>query len=45
MRKTKSPILEAVHETAQGLHAAGVMDRVTSADVPNTGMCNLDLQH
>ncbi|MDQ2926224.1 MAG: DNA-binding transcriptional regulator [Acidobacteriota bacterium] len=29
MRKTKSAILEAVHETAQGLHAAGVMDRVT----------------
>ena len=44
MRKTKSPILEAVPETAQELHATGVMDRVTSADVPNTGMCNLDLQ-
>lgn len=29
MRKTKSPILEAVHDTAQGLHQAGVMDRVT----------------
>ncbi|WP_374498688.1 helix-turn-helix domain-containing protein [Zoogloea sp.] len=29
MRKTKSPILEAVHETAKGLHKAGVMDRVT----------------
>ena len=29
MRKTKSPILEAVHETAQGLHKAGVMDQVT----------------
>lgn len=29
MRKTKSAILEAVHETAQGLHRAGVMDRVT----------------
>ncbi|NJM74513.1 MAG: DNA-binding transcriptional regulator [Acaryochloridaceae cyanobacterium RU_4_10] len=29
MRKTKSPILEAVHETASGLHKAGVMDRVT----------------
>ena len=29
MRKTKSAILEAVHETATGLHAAGVMDRVT----------------
>jgi putative transcriptional regulator len=29
MRKTKSAILEAVRETAKGLHAAGVMDRVT----------------
>jgi putative transcriptional regulator len=29
MRKTKSKILEAVHETVTGLHKAGVMDRVT----------------
>lgn len=29
MRKTKSAILEAVHETVQGLHKAGVMDQVT----------------
>lgn len=29
MRRTKSPIFEAVHETAKGLHKAGVMDRVT----------------
>lgn len=29
MRKTKSAILEAVHETAQGLHRAGAMDQVT----------------
>lgn len=29
MRKTKSDILEAVHETATGLHKAGAMDRVT----------------
>lgn len=29
MRKTKSPILEAVHDTAKGLHAAGVMDQIT----------------
>jgi putative transcriptional regulator len=29
MRKTKSAILEAVHDTARGLHKAGVMDRVT----------------
>lgn len=29
MRKTKSTILEAVHETAKDLHQAGVMDQVT----------------
>lgn len=29
MRKTKSAILAAVHETAKGLHDAGVMDQVT----------------
>lgn len=29
MRKTKSAILEAVHETAQGLYKAGVMDQIT----------------
>jgi putative transcriptional regulator len=29
MRKTKSAILDAVHETANGLHKAGVMDQVT----------------
>ena len=29
MRRTKSAILEAVRETAKGLHAAGVMDQVT----------------
>ncbi len=29
MRKTKSAILEAVHETARGLHKAGVMDQLT----------------
>ena len=29
MRKTKSTILEAVHETATGLHKAGVMDQTT----------------
>jgi putative transcriptional regulator len=28
-RKTKSAILEAVHETAKGLRAAGVMDQIT----------------
>ena len=29
MRKTKSTILEAVHETARSLHSAGVMEQVT----------------
>lgn len=29
MRKTRSPILSAVHETALGLHAAGAMDQLT----------------
>lgn len=29
MRKTKSEILAAVHETADGLHKAGAMDQVT----------------
>ena len=29
MRKTKSAILEAVHETAKGLHKVGVIDQVT----------------
>ena len=29
MRKTESPILAAVRDTAQGLHKAGVMDQVT----------------
>jgi hypothetical protein len=26
MRKTKSPILDAVHGTAKGLHKAGVIE-------------------
>ena len=29
MRKTKSHILDAVHDTAKGLHKAGVMNQVT----------------
>ncbi|HMY62608.1 MAG TPA: DNA-binding transcriptional regulator [Nitrosomonas sp.] len=29
MRKTKSIILEAVHDTAKGLHKADVLDQVT----------------
>jgi len=32
MRKIKSPILEAVFETASGLHKAGVMDKITLRD-------------
>lgn len=29
MRKTRSSILDAVHETASGLHDSGIMDKVT----------------
>ena len=29
MRKTRSAILEAVYDTAKGLHKAGAMDQVT----------------
>jgi putative transcriptional regulator len=29
MRKTKSAILEAVHETAKDFHSVGLMDQVT----------------
>ena len=29
MRKTRSNILDAIHETASGLHESGVMDKVT----------------
>jgi putative transcriptional regulator len=29
MRKTKSPILDAVHDSAKGLRKAGVMDQLT----------------
>ena len=29
MRKTTSAILEAVHDTAKGLHKAGAMDQLT----------------
>jgi putative transcriptional regulator len=45
MRKKKSAILEAVHETATGLHKAGVMNRVTLgefvgvASLKETRMC------
>ena len=37
MRKTKSAILEAVHETAKGLHAAGVMEQVTLREFDRLG--------
>jgi putative transcriptional regulator len=29
MQKTKSPVLAAAHEAAQGLHKVGVMDQIT----------------
>jgi putative transcriptional regulator len=29
MKKTKSPILEAVHETARGLYEVGAIDKIT----------------
>ena len=29
MRKTPSPILDAVHDTAKGLYEAGAMDQIT----------------
>ena len=29
MRKTKSAILDAIHDAAKGMHKAGVTDRVT----------------
>ncbi len=29
MRKTHSPLLGAIRETAEGLHKAGVMDQIT----------------
>lgn len=29
MRKTRSPIVDAVRDTAKGLHKAGAMDQVT----------------
>ena len=32
MRKTRSAIHDAVHETAIGLHKAGVMDQLTLRD-------------
>ena len=32
MRKTQSPILDAVYETAKGLNKAGVMDQVTQRE-------------
>lgn len=38
MRKTKSAILEAVHDTAKGLHKAGVMDQVTLREFERLAM-------
>lgn len=33
MRKTRSPIIKAVRDTAKGLHKAGVMDQVTLREI------------
>lgn len=33
MRKTRSPVLDAVYETAQGLHDANIMDKVTMREL------------
>jgi putative transcriptional regulator len=45
MRKKKSLILEAVHETAKDLYEAGVMDQVTMREfdrlcLPTIGYAN-----
>jgi putative transcriptional regulator len=32
MRMKKSAILEAVHDTAKGLHRAGMMDQITLSE-------------
>ena len=42
MRKTKSSILEAVHETAKGLNKAGVMSQVTLREFDQ--LCLLPIQ-
>jgi putative transcriptional regulator len=47
MRKKKSEILEAVHETARGLYRVGLIDRVTMREydrlclqpIPQKGRC------
>lgn len=33
MRKTRSPVIEAVRDTAKGLHKAGVMDQITLREI------------
>lgn len=38
MRTTKSAILDAVHDTAKGLHKAGVMDQVTLREFDRRGL-------
>ena len=43
MRKTKSSILEAVYETAKGLHKAGVMDRATLREYDH--LCRPPVEH
>jgi putative transcriptional regulator len=43
MRKTKSAILEAVHETAKGLCDAGVMDQITMREFDR--LCLSPIEH
>jgi putative transcriptional regulator len=43
MRKTKSAILEAVHETAKGFHNADVMDQVTMREFDR--LCLPPIEH
>lgn len=42
MRKARSPILDAVHQTAKGLHKVGVMDQVTLREFDR--MCMLPVE-
>ena len=40
--KTKSPILEAVHDTAKGLHAAGVTGQITRREFDRLCIAPID---
>jgi putative transcriptional regulator len=43
MRKKKSAILDAVHETANGLHRTAVMDQVTMREFDR--LCLPPIEH